>query len=188
VAAENDAAWRRHARVLGDLLVHEEVQRVGQTVHEVGAGRDAVGVEHGAASGTSAARDVRARARRHLFRFARRLEATRALLIHFGTRRHAVDRHEKHLARRNDVKQTVDVVENVDENLLFGNRILQRIFVGMRTSVNNAIHVEVQVVYTGKKKRKRRCVRHLKTKRKCFFFFFLKIKNKNLVYTEYRRR
>mmetsp|Transcript_5938 Transcript_5938/g.21724 ORF Transcript_5938/g.21724 Transcript_5938/m.21724 type:complete len:235 (+) Transcript_5938:3934-4638(+) len=71
-------------------------------------------------------------------------EAARALLVHLGARRDAVDGHVEQLARPHHAEEPVDVREDVLEHLRHrgGRRPILRVEAG----VDDAIHVQVQVV------------------------------------------
>lgn len=71
------------------------------------------------------------------------------LLIHLRSRRHSIHRHEEQLLRFDRPEQSVDVVENVRENLLLGDAKLDVRVVRMRAIVNDSVHVQVQVIELG---------------------------------------
>jgi hypothetical protein len=111
-----------------DLARDKEANRLGDALHKRRAGRDAVGVEAALAGGRhlDAARlKLVAQSRfdfANLFRFARRFEATSALLVHFGARRDAVDRHVEHATRTRHVENKLDIFTNGNQHFIFGFR------------------------------------------------------------------
>ena len=101
-------------RVFAKLLCDEVVEVLRELLHKFRPRRDAVRVEDlvvinvFARSACSVGR---------LGKILRAAEAARALLVHLGTRRDAIDRHVKHLSRLHQVHDPVDVREDAVEHL-----------------------------------------------------------------------
>ena len=66
-------------------------------------------------------------------------KATRALLIHFRTRCHAVDRKHQKLSRPDHVDDAVRVLEHFDHHVLL--RFRRRLAFRMRTWMHDAVHI-----------------------------------------------
>lgn len=81
-------------------------------------------------------------------------EATAALLVHLGPRCHTVDGHEEHLAWLDHAEQHLNVVEDVSKDLLLRYAEMGIGIVRVRAHVDDAVHVQIQVVK----------LRYLKTK------------------------
>lgn len=71
------------------------------------------------------------------------------LLVHLRPGRNTVHGHKKQFLRFDRPEQRVDVVENVHENLLFGDAKLNVRVVRMGAIVNDSVHVQVKVVELG---------------------------------------
>ena len=72
-------------------------------------------------------------------------EAPRALLVHLGSGRHTVDSEVDHLSGLDNFDDFVSVEKNVFEDLLLALGLGPVLRV--RTRVDNAVHVEVEVVH-----------------------------------------
>lgn len=71
------------------------------------------------------------------------------LILQIVTYRHTVDRHEEKFLRLDHVEQKFEIEENVLENLFLCDTKVYVVVVGMRAVVDDAVHVEIQVVELG---------------------------------------
>ena len=71
-------------------------------------------------------------------------------MVHLGARRDTVDGHEEELLGLDLAEQMLDVVEDLDEHLIFGKPCLGgRVGVVVGAVVNDTVHVEVEVIELG---------------------------------------
>ena len=130
--------------VLLDLLADEPTQVLAHELHELRPGRDAVGVED-----VVFVHDLPPLTRLgHAFHAVlRRTETTRTLLVQLRTRGHAVDGHEEQLLGLGDLRDhAVNVAEDGQHHLAQGQAAGRAVVVGVRARVDDAVHVQVQVV------------------------------------------
>mmetsp|Transcript_13158 Transcript_13158/g.33917 ORF Transcript_13158/g.33917 Transcript_13158/m.33917 type:complete len:226 (+) Transcript_13158:1951-2628(+) len=138
-------------RIVGHPVVDVIADGLGHLVQKVGAGRDDIGVEE---VGRAAVRQCPALSLPvlpqlhllplHLLALLRSAEAPGALLVHLGARGHAVDGHVDDLLRADDADKAVEVQENVLVHVLLVLR--RRPVLGVAARVDDAVHIEVQVV------------------------------------------
>mmetsp|Transcript_57280 Transcript_57280/g.138394 ORF Transcript_57280/g.138394 Transcript_57280/m.138394 type:complete len:222 (+) Transcript_57280:564-1229(+) len=127
-----------------DVLLHLPpdvvVEELGECRHELGAGRDAVGVKWLRGDLLSPLLGLHQR----LGELLGRAEAALALLVHLGAGGHPVDGHVQDLAGADDVEDAVDVLEDGEVHLLLGGgggKVL-----GVAGRVDDAVHIQVEVV------------------------------------------
>lgn len=65
------------------------------------------------------------------------------------THRNTVNCHEEQLLRLDHVEEKFKIEKNVLENLLFCDPEVNIVIVGMRTVVDDAVHVQVEIVELG---------------------------------------
>mmetsp|Transcript_39618 Transcript_39618/g.84508 ORF Transcript_39618/g.84508 Transcript_39618/m.84508 type:complete len:257 (-) Transcript_39618:339-1109(-) len=114
-----------------------------QLQHEVGPGRDAVGIERVPLRQGPVPSQDRGR---QLLGLLRGAESARALLIHFGAGRHPVDGEVEHLPRLHDFVQSINVAENLFEHLRLVENGDLLLVVAVSARVDDAVHVEVEVI------------------------------------------
>mmetsp|Transcript_43470 Transcript_43470/g.80905 ORF Transcript_43470/g.80905 Transcript_43470/m.80905 type:complete len:244 (+) Transcript_43470:1116-1847(+) len=146
-------------RVFLDLLPDEVFDGGRDARHELCAGSDAVGVER--AGVRRSAPTVVSRRDNH-FVFGRLREVFRAaeptgsLLIQLCAGCNAIDGHEhRHLGFNYLRDDAIEIVHDPEHHILLAEDIGHIHVGGMRTSVNDTVHVQVQVVELGKEGRVR---------------------------------
>ena len=135
-------------------LMHVVLKRGAEPAHERGTRRDDVAVDD---VGLLPRRDVdpfpsQFRAEFLVFfllllGLLRGSESTRALLVHLRPRRDAVDGHVQQLAGADHGEEPVDVVEDALEHFFLGG--WRRAVLGVEARVDDAVHVEVEVIELG---------------------------------------
>lgn len=73
-------------------------------------------------------------------------ESTSSLLVHLRPWRHTIHRHEENLARLDDPEEHLQVMEDVCKNLFLRNAKVDIFIVWVRTLVDDAVHVQIEVV------------------------------------------
>ena len=133
--------------VFGYLLRDEVLELLRQARHKLGTWGNAIRVERVLL--------------RHLFPFSNRLvprcfgvqrgsKTAGALLVHLRPRCDTVNGHEEELLRLDLPEQMLDIVEYLDEHLVFGQTLGGGgVGVIVGTVVNDAVHVQVKTVELG---------------------------------------
>mmetsp|Transcript_5546 Transcript_5546/g.17558 ORF Transcript_5546/g.17558 Transcript_5546/m.17558 type:complete len:400 (-) Transcript_5546:30-1229(-) len=136
---EHDDRAVRVKRVRLELVRQPRAEPEAQAVHELRAGCDAVRVER-------ALNVLLLGVAQQQFALERRPEPPRALLVHLRARRDAVDGEVDDLLRAHDLQHFVGKREDALELLALAHRS-QLGLVGVRAHVDDAVHVEVQVIH-----------------------------------------
>mmetsp|Transcript_1079 Transcript_1079/g.2987 ORF Transcript_1079/g.2987 Transcript_1079/m.2987 type:complete len:434 (+) Transcript_1079:1141-2442(+) len=130
-------------RVRGALVREPRAERGAQRVHELRARRDAVGIKRVRVVGHGLARGDQLRV--ELLALLRGPEAPRPLLVHLRARRDAVDREVDGLRGPDDLADFVRKRKDAHELLALARDDEFRV-VAVRAHVDDAVHVQVQVV------------------------------------------
>jgi hypothetical protein len=131
-------------RVFSDFLVDKVLELLMELDHEMGARSNAIRVEwrlfwefFAFSEGLST----------RVCRFLCRSKPPGSLLVHFCPWCDAINRQKKEFLGFNLCKDMVNVLENGEENVGFGDAKVDVVVILVGAVVNDAIHVQVQVVY-----------------------------------------
>lgn len=73
-------------------------------------------------------------------------ESASSLLVHLCPWRHTIHSHEEDLARLDDPEEHLQVMEDVCKNLFLRDAKVDILIVWVRTLVDDAIHVQIEIV------------------------------------------
>ena len=73
-------------------------------------------------------------------------ETASALLVHLGPGCDTIDSHKEGALRADDVEEMINVGENLSKDLLLSDAEERIDVVGMRAVVDDAVHVQIEVV------------------------------------------